>query len=75
MKPQLLYVINWNKADKTKTWSGTGYSIYKALQKYFEVEDIPIPKDSLITKCHKKLIEGANVSLLPQKIFLEKGKS
>lgn len=56
----LYYVINWNKADKTKTWSGTGYSIYKALQKYFEVEDISIPKDNLIVKFYKKLISGRN---------------
>lgn len=75
MKPQLLYVINWNKTDKTKTWSGTGYSIYKALQKYFEVEDISIPKDNLILKCYKKLTGGVNVSLLPQKTFLEKEES
>lgn len=62
MKPQLTYIIKWNKVDKTKTWSGTGYSIYKALKKYFEVEDIPIPEDNLFYKCYKKLIGGKSSS-------------
>lgn len=53
MKPQLSYVINWNRVDKTKTWSGTGWSIYKALQKYFEIEDVPLPRDTFFDKCYK----------------------
>jgi len=53
----LSYIITWNKSDKTKTWSGTGYSIYKALQKYFDIEEILVPEDNIVIRCFKKLLK------------------
>lgn len=40
-KQQLLFVCGWGN-DRKKSWSGTHYGIYFALQKYFELEDIDI---------------------------------
>lgn len=37
---KILYAVEWNKKDKSKTWSGTGYSLYRALCERAEVEDI-----------------------------------
>lgn len=37
---KLLYAVNWNNKDKSKTWSGTGYSLYKALCKNNDITDI-----------------------------------
>lgn len=37
---KILYAVGWNKKDKSRTWSGTGYSLYKALCRKIEVEDI-----------------------------------
>lgn len=40
-KQQLLFVCGWGN-DRKKSWSGTHYGIYLALQKYFELEDVDI---------------------------------
>lgn len=36
---QLTYLVNWGK-NKETAWSGTNYSLYKALSKYYDVHDI-----------------------------------
>lgn len=36
---QLTYLVNWGK-NKETAWSGTNYSLYKALTKYYDVHDI-----------------------------------
>ena len=36
---QLTYLVNWGKKKET-AWSGTNYSLYKALTKYYDVHDI-----------------------------------
>lgn len=38
---KILYGVSWEK-DKKKTWSGTGYSLYKALEKRAEIEEIDL---------------------------------
>lgn len=56
MDKKLFYVTSWNK-NKESTWSGTTYSLYKALTHYFNVIDVPVPveKPSLIYKIFKKM--------------------
>ena len=36
---QLTYLVNWGK-NKETAWSGTNYSLYKALQKYYDIHDV-----------------------------------
>lgn len=36
---QLTYLVNWGK-NKETAWSGTNYSLYKALQKYYSIKDV-----------------------------------
>ncbi|MGP6146515.1 glycosyltransferase family 4 protein [Jeotgalibaca sp. A122] len=38
---KILYAVAWGKS-KEKTWSGTGYSLYNALRKQVDVEDINV---------------------------------
>ncbi|HHV65848.1 MAG TPA: hypothetical protein GXX46_12390 [Peptococcaceae bacterium] len=35
---KLLYAVMWNSKDPSRTWSGTGYFLYKALLKKCHVE-------------------------------------
>lgn len=42
MKPTLHFIVNWLPGNKERSWSGTNWGLYKALQKYFEVSDINI---------------------------------
>lgn len=39
---KLFYLVTWDKKDKTRTWSGTCWGLYQALQHFFNVEDINI---------------------------------
>ena len=41
VKENLFYIVEWD-SDKKRTWSGTPYSLLKALSKYFEIKDINI---------------------------------
>lgn len=43
----LTYLVNWGK-DKKNAWSGTNYSLYKALCKYYNIKDVNL-------KSHPKL--------------------
>ena len=36
---ELTYLVNWGK-NKETAWSGTNYSLYKALQKYYSIKDV-----------------------------------
>ena len=53
MKPALNFLVEWG-SDKTKAWSGTNYSIFKALSKSFDITDYNLPEqtrlDSLIDR-------------------------
>lgn len=42
MKPNLYFLVNWMPGNKERSWSGTNWGLYKALQKYFEVNDIDL---------------------------------
>lgn len=36
---KLIYLVNWGK-NKETAWSGKNYSLYKALSKYYDINDI-----------------------------------
>lgn len=62
-KEKLLFVCAWAR-NKETSWSGTNYSIYKALLRYYELEDINIsPLKSFGGFCRKVF----------QKVFKMKG--
>lgn len=62
---KLLYVCSWNKV-KEKTWSGTTYSLYEALNKKKEVQDLNVN----INKIDKILLVLSSIF----KITLKNGK-
>ena len=39
----LTFLVSWG-ADKKTAWSGTNYSLYKALKDYYNVKDINLSK-------------------------------
>ena len=44
----LTYLVRWGK-NKETAWSGTNYSLYKALSKYYDVKDINLKFPKLIS--------------------------
>lgn len=42
-RQKLLFVCAWGH-DRKKSWSGTHYGIYSALQSYFDIQNIDIGK-------------------------------
>lgn len=51
----MFFVVNWGGKNKERAWSGTNFSIYKALSKNFELEEIEIKTPKLISKVLGKL--------------------
>lgn len=45
---KLTYLVHWGK-NKETAWSGTNYSLYKALCKYYQVDDINLKFPKLIS--------------------------
>lgn len=59
---KIYYIVNWGK-DKERAWSGTNYSLYKALKGLLDVEDIntyDISKKSIFEKIFKKITLNNN---------------
>lgn len=44
----LTYLVHWGK-NKETAWSGTNYSLYKALSKYYHVDDINLKFPKLLS--------------------------
>lgn len=45
---KLTYFVHWGK-NKETAWSGTNYSLYKALCKYYQVDDLNLKFPKLIS--------------------------
>jgi glycosyltransferase involved in cell wall biosynthesis len=59
----LYFLVAWNK-NKEKTWSGTCWGLFKALKKYFSVEDIDINLskfENLVGKIKRRLFHRDNL--------------
>lgn len=52
---KLYFIVNWGGKAKDKAWSGTNYSIYKALSKIFDIHEISVKTPWIITKLANKL--------------------
>lgn len=74
------YLCSWEK-EKEKTWSGTGYSLYKALKKQCEVNDVNISLntyDKILLKISRvklknhKILFDQSFNLLEQKLKCKK---
>ena len=48
---KLFFLVTWDKRDKTRTWSGTCWGLYQALQHFFNVEYINIKSGELSLLC------------------------
>lgn len=45
---KLKYLVHWGD-NKETAWSGTNYSLYKALQKYYQVDDVDLKFPKLLS--------------------------
>lgn len=52
---KLHFIVNWGGQSKERAWSGTNYSIYKALSKVFEIHEIQIKTPWIVNKIANKL--------------------
>lgn len=52
---KLYFIVNWGGKAKELAWSGTNYSIYKALSKVFDIHEITVKTPWLVTKIANKL--------------------
>lgn len=55
----LNFLAHWG-IDKEKAWSGTNYSIFKALEKHFSVKERPLKEKSIVEKIIDKIFPGFN---------------
>lgn len=53
---KLTFLVNWGK-NKETAWSGTNYSVYKALKKYFDVEDVNIKSNRWILAFLRRIVK------------------
>lgn len=58
----IYYLVNWGKI-KERAWSGTSYSLYKALKTYFNVYDIDLTKKITTWGRIKNRIIGLDMGL------------
>ena len=58
---QLTFLVNWGQ-NKETAWSGTNYSLYKALSKHYDVHDIYLVNVlfSALTPAHKNITFAAS---------------
>lgn len=52
---KLYFIVNWGGQSRERAWSGTNYSIYKALSKVFEIHEIQIKTPWIVNKIANKL--------------------
>ena len=53
-KNNLNFLVCWGK-NKETAWSGTNYSIFKALSKYYAIDECPIKSSSLLFRILRRL--------------------
>lgn len=63
---KLTYLVNWGN-DKENAWSGTYYSLYKALSKYYDVKDIDTKSEWIIETMQRKLLRMDNLKIVQQR--------
>lgn len=52
---ELTYLVNWGK-NKETAWSGTNYSLYKALQKYYSIKDVNLKGNRWINAFLRRIL-------------------
>ena len=58
---KIKYLVNWGN-NKETAWSGTSYSLYKALQKYYDVHDINLKINRIVDAfCRRILCKDSSV--------------
>ena len=55
MEKKLTYLVNWGK-NKETAWSGTNYSLYKALSKHYDIKDINLKGNRWVTAFLHKVL-------------------
>ena len=51
---KLNFIVNWGK-NKETAWSGTNYSIFKALSKYYDINECPIKSSGLLFRILRRI--------------------
>lgn len=59
---RLAYLVNWGK-DKENAWSGTYYSLYKALSKFYDVKDINTKGGKIAESIQRRLFRMDNLKI------------
>ena len=67
---KLTYLVNWGK-NKETAWSGTNYSAYKALQKYFDVSDFNLKGNRWVNAFLHRIarMDGMSIDYYRRKIL------
>lgn len=60
MLTSIYYLVKWGKC-KEKAWSGTYYSLYKALEPYFKIIDIDLTKENTVIDKIKLRLFGSDL--------------
>lgn len=62
MTEQLSYLVNWG-SNKETAWSGTNFSLYKELKKYYNVEDIDLNVNHWATSFMRHILRMDETSI------------
>lgn len=55
-KKNLNFIVNWG-ANKISSWSGTNYSLYKALQNYYNIKEYQLDNPSKLRRIINRLLK------------------
>ena len=58
----LTYLVNWGM-NKETAWSGTNYSLYKALQKYYDIHDVNLSGNRWVNAFMHRILRMDGMSM------------
>lgn len=72
---QLTFLVNWGQ-NKETAWSGTNYSLYKALSKYYDVHDINLNGNRLLNAFLSRVLgmDGTSIEYYRRHLLKKKLK-
>lgn len=61
-KQELTFLVDWGD-NKETAWSGTNYSLYKALSKYYDIKDINLNRNRLVKSFMRRILRLDETSI------------
>ena len=70
---KLNFIVNWGK-NKETAWSGTNYSIFKALSKFYDINEFPIKSPGLLFRILRRLLrmDSFRISSIIRRFYSQK---